>query len=80
MLTFIPTQLVVSAASEPSFAEVCVEPAPPTLAAQSSSIISALLALTHPAHVRHRCVPSKIHPLGFPQSLFNLHTSTALAA
>ena len=80
MLTFIPTRLAVSAAAQPSFAEVCVEPASPTATDQSSSIIRALLAQTHPARARHRYVPGRIHRLGFPQSLFNLHTSTALAA
>ena len=66
MLTFIPTRLAVSAASQPSFAEVCVEPASPTATDQPSSIIRALLALTQPARVRHRCVPGNIHRLGFP--------------
>jgi hypothetical protein len=40
MLHFIPTQLVTLAACESAFADLCVQPAPPTPSGQSSSMIS----------------------------------------
>jgi hypothetical protein len=39
MVPFIPTQLVALAAYESAFADVCVQPAPPTSTGQSSSMI-----------------------------------------
>ena len=51
MLTFTPTRLVTIAASQPAFAEVCVQPAPPTSTATSTSIIRSAAGLQIVQHV-----------------------------
>jgi len=59
MLTLTPTRLVAAAASQPAFAEVCVEPAPPTATGPSSSIIRSGASSQIVQHV-FGCAPFRV--------------------
>ena len=62
MLTFIPTQLLTSTASQPAFAEVRLEPGPPTSKGRSGSTIrGSVESQTSPEHV-NSALPSSRDP------------------
>ena len=81
MLIFVAIQLVAFAACKSGFAEVCLESGLRTSPSQFSSTIRGDAGLAdYPSPDRYRCVPGAVHLIAFLQSLFNPHTSTALAA
>jgi hypothetical protein len=80
MLTFIPTPLVASTASEPALADVRLKPEPPTATGRFCSTIRGAVKRQTVQTMSGRPAFLAINRPGFPQGPFTPHTSTALAA